>query len=190
MEVLPELKERRSYRAISSEPVEKDVVARLLTAATLAPSCFNNQPWRIIVVQKAPDNPHYPLVAATLSQGNFWALEAPLLFVFTTGTHLDCRLDEGRDYAYFDVGQAAMAMQLQAQKEGLYAHPIAGYSAPKLRLALKLPPEYLPLCTLVVGWPGDAGKLPENLRAAENAPRSRKLLGEVAYAEYFGVSWQ
>ncbi|MCE5257034.1 MAG: nitroreductase family protein [Spirochaetaceae bacterium] len=190
MEMLSELKKRRSFRAISPEPVEKDVISRLLTAATLAPSCFNNQPWRIIVVEKSPDNPHYPLVAATLSQGNFWALEAPLIFAFATGAHLDCRLDEGRDYAYFDLGQAAMALQMQAQKEGLYAHPIAGYSAPKLRLALKLPPEFLPLCLIIAGWPGDAEKLPENLRAGENAPRARKPLGDVAFSEYFGASWQ
>lgn len=189
MGILPELQERRSYRAISPEPIEKDVLTRLLVAATLAPSCFNNQPWRMIVIEKAQDNPHYQLVAATLNQGNAWALEAPALITFATAAHLDCRLDEGRDYAYFDVGQAVMAMQIQAQAEGLIAHVLAGYSASKLRRILKLPQEYVPLCVLAVGWSGDEAKLPENLRVAENSLRSRKNLNEVAFSGAFDTPW-
>jgi nitroreductase len=143
----------------------------------------------MVVVEKSQDTSHYQLVAATLSQGNAWALEAPVLIAFATATHLDCRLDEGRDYAYFDVGQAVMAMQIQAQSEGLIAHVLAGYSASKLRRILKLPQEYVPLCMLAVGWPGDVGKLPENLRVSENALRSRKSLSDVAFSGSFDTPW-
>lgn len=118
MDMLPELLGRRARRAISGEALDAGTMRRLLEAAILAPSCFNNQPWRIIAVEKRGGNAGYAAVAESLTSGNSWALEAPLLLVFATGPHLDCRQDGGRDYSFFDLGQAAMALQLQAQREG------------------------------------------------------------------------
>jgi len=42
---------QRAYRAFSTEPVTDDVIARLLTAATFAPSAENMQPWEFVVVR-------------------------------------------------------------------------------------------------------------------------------------------
>ena len=47
--IVPEIETRR---ALSEEPVPEDVLARIMTAATYAPSCFNNQPWRFLVVSR------------------------------------------------------------------------------------------------------------------------------------------
>ncbi|MDX9783828.1 MAG: nitroreductase family protein [Spirochaetia bacterium] len=189
MDMLPELLERRARRALSNEALDKTVISRLLEAATLAPSCFNNQPWRILAVQRDQESPEYQSLAESLTPGNAWALEAPLLLVLATAAHLDCRLDSGRDYAYFDLGQAAMALQLQAQREGLYAHPMAGFSPSKLKGALKMPPEYVPLCVVAVGKPGDPEKLAEGPRKSEFSPRSRKALEEIAFEGDFSKPW-
>ncbi|MEI6875926.1 MAG: nitroreductase family protein, partial [Spirochaetota bacterium] len=48
MTLLPELVERRARRAIAPDPIPEETVTRILEAASLAPSCFNNQPWRIV----------------------------------------------------------------------------------------------------------------------------------------------
>jgi nitroreductase len=189
MDMLPELLGRRARRAISNEALDKAVIARLLEAATLAPSCFNNQPWRILAVERNQENPHYQSLAESLTPNNAWALEAPLLLVFATALHLDCRLDAGRDYAYFDLGQAAMALQLQAQREGLYAHPMAGFSPSKLKNALKMLPELVPLCVIAVGKPGDPEKLAEGPRKSEFSPRSRKAVSEIAFSGDFSTPW-
>ncbi|HOI23238.1 MAG: nitroreductase family protein [Spirochaetia bacterium] len=189
MDLLPELLGRRARRALSNEALDRAVVSRLLKAATLAPSCFNNQPWRILAVERSQEGPEYRSLAESLTTANAWALEAPLLLVFATAAHLDCRLDSGRDYAYFDLGQAAMALQLQAQREGLYAHPMAGFSPSKLKSALKIPPELVPLCLIAVGKPGDPEKLAEGPRKSEFSPRSRKALGEVAFSGDFSTPW-
>jgi nitroreductase len=188
MNMLPELEKRRAFRAFLSEDIDLSVMTRVLQAATLAPSCFNSQPWRIIAVKKSVD-PAYEAVSATLTPGNAWALNAPYLIIFATAPSLDCRLDEGRDYAFFDLGQAALALQLQAYREGLRAHPMAGFSASKLRIALKLPQEMVPLCVVAVGKPGDPQSLPENLRRSEDTPRMRKPLGEVVFLDSFGTPW-
>lgn len=189
MDILPELTGRRARRAISGEAPDRDSVQRLLNACVLAPSCFNNQPSRVIVVEKRADSPEYAAMAAALTPGNAWALEAPILLVFATGPHLDCRMDSGRDYSFFDLGQVAMALQLQAQREGLYAHPMAGFSPSKLRDALRIPKEIVPLCVIAVGKPGDPSRLAEGQRKDEDSPRSRKPLGEVVFRDSFGAAW-
>ncbi len=189
MDMLPELLGRRARRALSNEVLDKTVVSRLMEAAILAPSCFNNQPWRILAVERNQESPEYLGLAESLTPGNAWALEAPLLLVFATAAHLDCRLDAGRDYAFFDLGQAAMALQLQAQREGLYTHPMAGFSPSKLKNALKMPLELVPLCVVAVGKPGDPEKLAEGPRKSEFSPRSRKALNEVAFWGDFSNPW-
>lgn len=188
MNLLPELEARRAFRAISPEPVEAAVVGRILEAAFLAPSCMNRQPWRIVAVRKGDAS--HQAVAEALTPGNSWGLQAPLFFVLATKPSLDCRLEEGRDYAFFDLGQAALALQLQATREGLYAHPVAGYAPAKVKAAVNLPEDFVPLCVVIAGLPGDPAALAEPVRARESAPRSRKPLSETAFAGTFGAAWQ
>lgn len=45
---------RRSIRAFTPAPMPRDVLERILTAAGRAPSAFNLQPWRFVVVER-PD---------------------------------------------------------------------------------------------------------------------------------------
>jgi nitroreductase len=47
------LRARRSLRAFTPEPVAREVLVRLLEAATSAPSSTNRQPWRFAVVTAA-----------------------------------------------------------------------------------------------------------------------------------------
>jgi nitroreductase len=44
---------QRACRAFSDDPVEDDLVARVLDAATFAPSAENRQPWEFVVVRDA-----------------------------------------------------------------------------------------------------------------------------------------
>jgi nitroreductase len=55
------------------------------------------------------------------------------------------RLEAGRNYAHFDLGMAALALVLQAMREGLYAHLIAGYKRSKVAKAAGLPEDFVPL---------------------------------------------
>lgn len=107
--------------------------------------------------------------------------------LFATKPSLDCRLDAGRDYAYFDLGQAALALQLQATREGLYAHPIAGYSPAKAAKAVDLPEDFVALTLVIVGRPGDGGLLSERQAESELSARQRRPLGEVAFHDTWGA---
>lgn len=186
MDLLPELEGRHAYRGMAEEPLPREQVERLLKAACLAPSCYNNQPWRLIAVSGET----LVRLREALSEGNRWATRAPLIIVLATKPSLDCRLDAGRDYAHFDLGQAALALQLQAVREGLRAHPIAGYSAAKVKKTIGLPEDFVPLCLIIVGKPGDDGLLTDWQKERERGGRERKALGEVAFDNEWERSWE
>jgi nitroreductase len=185
MDLLPELVARRALRSISADPLPDDQIQRLLEAATLAPSCFNNQPWRLVMVM----GDRLPALKEALTPNNKWATKAPLIVVAATKPSLDCRLDGGRDCAFFGLGLAAMNFMLQATREGLYAHPIAGYSVAKAAKAVDLPDDLVPLTLIIVGKPGANEFLSEAQLEREKSPRERKPLSEVAFRDFWGQSW-
>ena len=45
-ELIHEIEIRRAKRAIEEKEIPKEMMDRMMTAATYAPSCFNNQSWR------------------------------------------------------------------------------------------------------------------------------------------------
>lgn len=177
-DLIPELAHRKSKRALSSDPIPSDVVDRLIAAATSSASCFNNQPWRFVLVQ---DEPALSVVRRTLSGNNYWAEKAPLVVLVVTDLDWDCRVDGDRDYALFDTGMATGYLILQAVREGLVAHPIAGFRAPELKDAMGIPVHHVLVTCVVVGYPGDPAELTEMHRAAETAPRKRRNPAAVAF---------
>ncbi len=178
--LIPEIEARRALRAIDpARPVANDVISRILKAATYAPSCGNMQPWRFVV---ASEEPALGLVKAGLSDGNYWAKAAPLIVLVLTKVDLDCRRDDGRDYAFFGAGMASMNLMLQATREGLIAHPIAGFDAVAIKKSLAIPQEYTLLTLINMGYPGPEDHLSAKHREQEHSPRVRKEPGEV-------ISW-
>lgn len=179
MTLMKEIEERRAYRGLSPDPLAEDQVERLLTAAHYAPSCSNKQSWRFVAVAGEA------LVGLreTLSEGNKWATRAPLIVVAVQKPSLDCRLDDGRDYAPFDLGLAVMSLVLQATHEGLAAHPIAGYSPGKVRKVLGIPEDYVVQTLVIVGKRGPDDLLTDRQKEREAGPRLRDPLETVAFRD-------
>lgn len=177
MPILNAIEKRRAARALDEAPIPRETLERLVEAAHLAPSCMNNQPWRIVSVA---DPDRLAALKETLSPGNYWARKAPAIAAFITSLDWDARLDGGRDYAFFDLGMAAMAFQLQAVSEGLVAHPIAGFNPAAAKEVLGVPEEAVLVTLVVLGYPGDPSGLNEKHLASERSERTRKLLEEVS----------
>ena len=174
--LISEIEERRAKRALREDKIPEDIIDRLMTAATYAPSCFNNQSWRFLV---ASDDSALTRVRGALSGGNYWAQKAPLYVLVATKPDLGCQLNDKRDYAFLDCGLAVENLVLQAFKEGLYAHPIAGYDPIKLKAEFHIPDEYIVITIVVIGYPGDDSSLSEKHRGLEHSPRNRKPAEEV-----------
>ena len=54
-DIMEEIKDRYSTRYFSSEPVDEQDLKDILLAATLAPSAYNEQPWRFYVATSEED---------------------------------------------------------------------------------------------------------------------------------------
>ncbi|MBN1836393.1 MAG: nitroreductase family protein [Spirochaetales bacterium] len=175
-EMVKEIELRRARRALSDKAVPQEVVERIMTAATWAPSCFNNQPWRFVVVRAKSE---LETVKGFLAGGNYWARKSPLIVVVLTEPELDCRLSDRRDYSFFSTGLAVENLVLQAFREGLIAHPIAGYKPEGIKEALGIPQELVLLTLVIIGYPGDEAHLNEKHLALEHSPRDRKPPEEV-----------
>jgi peroxiredoxin/nitroreductase len=174
-ELNPLIYTRRAWRAISSEPIPKETITRLIEAAHLAPSCFNNQPWRFIVAT----GEELMKVKEALPGGNYWAKPAPAIIAVASHRDLDCKLSDGRDYFLFGCGMAVGNLMVQATQMGLVAHPIAGYDPLKVKEALGIPQDYILITLVVLGKPGDPSTLSEKHLQIELGPRERKPLEEV-----------
>lgn len=174
--LIPEIEVRRANRALSEKKIPSEVVGRIMTAATYAPSCFNNQSWRFLVVLNKEE---LSRIHEALPDANYWVKKAPMVVVVATRLDFGCQLNDRRDYALFDCGLATENLVLQAVKEGLYAHPIAGFNPLTVKEKFNIPEDFIVITLVAVGYPGDDTSLNEKHRQLEHGPRIRKPDSEV-----------
>jgi nitroreductase len=175
--VLPPIEARRARRALAPEPVSREILETLLQAAHLAPSCNNSQPWRLIVVDEPETLAH---VKDSLSGGNYWAKQAPVILAVASRRDLDCELSDRRDYFLFGCGMAVGNLMIQATALDLVAHPIAGYKPEQVKAVLGIPEDYVLITLVIVGRPGDPAALSDKHRQIEQGPRVRRPIEAVA----------
>jgi len=178
------LKRRWSPRAFSDRAIDPAKLGSLLEAARWAASSRNEQPWRFIVLERASGEPFERLVACLVDGNIPWAKRAPVLILVCARIGFE-KDNSPNAHAYYDCGQAAANLTTQALALDLWVHQMAGFSPEKARVAFSIPVEFDPVAVLSVGYFGDPATLPENRRAAETAPRTRKPLSEIA----FGAEW-
>ena len=168
-------------------PVDDEDVRELIEAMRLAPSCNNNQPWRVIAVR---DPESLKQVKAALPKGNSWALKAPLIFAVCARLDDDCKLADRRDYYLFSTGLAVGQMLLRATELGLIAHPIAGYDVIAVKKALGVPDEQVLITLVNCGYPGtDVSMLSEKQLLAEKERPPRKPVDENFFRDRWGNGW-
>ena len=182
--LIHEIDIRRAKRALSEEQIPEEVVKRIMTAATYAPSCFNNQPWRFLVVseEKRLEDMH-----AELSGGNYWAKKAPVIVAVITKPDLDAKLSDRREYAVLGCGLAMENLMLQAFKEGAIAHAMAGFDPLVVKERFSIPEEYIVMALIAIGYPGDESHLSDKHKEMEHSPRDRKPESEVICYNAWGL---
>ncbi len=175
-DIIPEIQKRRAKRAYSDKAVDETTLRRIFTAGTMLPSCSNKQPWRFLICSREEG---LEKAREALNGGNYWARVAPVLVVVTTRDEFDCRLSDDRNYAQFDTGMAVAGILLQATREGLYAHPMAGFDPAKIRENFGIEDETRVITMIAIGHPGDGKNLNEKHAESEASERSRKDIDEV-----------
>ena len=183
MELREVISKRRSYRSIEPFEVTGEIIEDLAEAAGLAPSCFNNQPWRFVFVysreqiQKMND---------AVSSGNKWAHNSGMYIAVISKKDLDCVVKD-REYYLFDTGMAFAQLSLRAVDLGLVVHAMAGFDEKMVKEALNIPEEYTVITVAGVGKKTTeiSNDLSEGQRKTElERPPRISLLGLVELEDY------
>lgn len=168
---------RRSVTEHTGEVVSRDLVRQIVAEATQAPSAFNSQPWRFVVVQ-GDDLEDFEEVlggnhAKIAGAGTMLAVFAELADVTGDGDRADYY--DGRtarsaiEYGVRNASLAAMSVMYAAWSHGVGTRPMIGFDADGLAAQLDVPDTWHPVLVLSMGWPTDV----------EPGPRSRKDVDEV-----------
>ncbi len=143
---------RKSVRAFTPKPVEKEKVDLLLKAAMAAPTAVNKQPWAFVVVD---DRNVLDQLAAELPYAKMTA-QAPLAIV-VCGDLSKALNGETDRYWMLDCSAASENLLLAAESMRLGAVWTAVYPESdrmaKVRAVLSLPDYIVPLNLIPLGYP-------------------------------------
>jgi nitroreductase len=134
---------KRDTRSYADEPVEDDVLLRLLQAGRMAGSSKNTQPVRFVVVRDRDR------IRALATSGDFaaWIPDAPVVVAVVVP-------NVARD---FDAGRAAQNVMLAAHAAGLATCPVGVHHQERARPALGLPDTHRVAMLVTLGHPGPPG---------------------------------
>lgn len=157
------LKNRKSVKSFSHQPIPESKIDALLYAARLAPSWGNNQCWKVMILK---DEETIDKVAETLSNSNSakqGVSEAPVLIVVCAVPDSSAEID-GKEYYLVDAGIAMEHMILAAADEGLGSCWVGEFDEMKIKTLLRIPGEYRVVALSPIGYSrenaGDEVRLP------------------------------
>jgi nitroreductase len=191
MELFKAIKNRRSVRKYTDDPVDDEKIEAILEAGRWAPSWSNTQCWRFIVVRDAQvkaklaeallrfklpkeiDNPAINTIK-----------NVPVVIVVcaklgTSGTHPGVGsgdfFTEIGDWYMFDAALAVQNMVLAAHALGLGTVIIGTFDAARAEQVLNVPEGYRVVTFFPLGVPERVGKTPP-----------RKELAEITFSDRWG----
>lgn len=138
---------RRAYRSLEPAGITEGLIKDLAECASLAPSCFNHQPWRYCFVYGRTT---LGKMNSALSKGNEWARQASMIIAVYSRLDYDCEI-KGREYYLFDTGLSTAFLVLRATELGLVAHPIAGFDEDRVKEILDIPEDMKVITLVIVG---------------------------------------
>jgi nitroreductase len=202
------IRRRRAIRRFDpARSVSDDLLRQILHLATLAPSAFNLQPWRFIVVRdernrrmlrscafNQPKVAEAPVVVIVLGYHHPHRshLDAMLAIQQQTGGITPAQAAELRARALASMEPlkdralwatrwsmlAAATMMLAAESLGVSSAPMDGFDPGAVKSAFGIPDDHTVCCLVALGY------------AAEPKPFPGRFgLCEVCYEEHFGQPW-
>ncbi len=151
----------------------------LLEAARLAPSSYNEQPWRFIVVPREDSEAFNRFLDVLMPKNREWANTASVLILATVKTNFTHNGAPNR-HAWYDVGQAVASMTLQATDLGLSVHQMGGFDRELARVAFHIPEGYEPAVAVAIG------RAPEQ----QAGGHVRHPVSEIAFEGDWGKPWE
>lgn len=158
---------RSSVRSYTSEPIEDELLERIVKAGMAAPTAMNKQPWKFVIMS---DKEAMTNLSEYLPNAKMMPTAAAAIVVCGD---LDKALPGlTQEYWIQDTSAATENILLAAHGFGLGAVWTGGYPNPDrvtaIKAALNMPENLIPLCVIVLGHPSQEPTikdkwLPENL---------------------------
>lgn len=183
--ILDLLRQRWSPRAFSQQLVEPEKLMSLFEAARWAASSFNEQEWYFVLATKDKPDEHAALLGCLTEKNQQWAKLAPVLMVSVAKLNFDHTGKPNR-HAFYDVGMAVGNLITQATALDLFAHQMAGFSKEKVAELYSIPEGFEPVAAIALGYGGELDRLPEQFRAQELAPRTRRPIQSFVFQGQWG----
>jgi nitroreductase len=183
------VRRRRMVRHYTDQPLDPDVVERILANALRAPSAGFSQGWAFLALTAAEDRARFWPFVPTRVENTPTMQDAPLVVVPLAhkATYLEryAEPDKGWEdraearwpapYWYIDTGMAALMMLLTAVDEGLGAcfFGIQPEQLDGFRAEFGVPAEYAPIGAITVGYrspnlPAQTARVAERRRGVED----------------------
>jgi len=167
VDVFEAIRARRSVRRFMREPIAPEVLEELLSAAVLAPSAGNAQPWRFIVVR----DPQLKEGLVAAAYGQSFLGEAPVVIVVCADLERARRAYRERGetlYCLQDTAAAVQNLLLAATAKGLGTCWVGAFDEGRVAELLGLPRGLRPVALIPVGRPAESPR-----------PRPRRPLSEL-----------
>jgi nitroreductase len=171
MNVFEAIKERRSIRQFTDDPIGKDALEKLLDAARWAPTASNQQRWRCVVVT----SPTVKELIKKFSPGIF-AVPAAFIVICVEKAPGAGAWDEATYLA--DCAIAAQNIMLAAHEMGIGSCVAISYAKVAVAEILNLPENVEPLLVITLGYPAEAPEPPPRLE-----------LNQIAFMDEYGKEW-
>jgi nitroreductase len=153
------IRSRRDVREFSDRPVAAGDLERILEAGRRAPSSRNSQPWDFVVVT---DRDQLGSLAQVWRGAGHVARSAATIAVSLPD------LEERREVAFFDAGQAVMSMMIAAADLGIGSGHAAVADQELARRVLGLPEDRICAHLVPLGYPAERPLAP--LRRPDRRP--------------------
>lgn len=176
LDLHPLLVNRWSPRALdANDVISSDDLHAILEAARLAPSAFNEQPWRF-VVGKRGDETFNEILNGLGEFNQKWAKNSSAL-ILVTGAKQRINGDPNPTYQY-DLGLSVSQGTFEAHHRGYFTHQMTGFNHDVMCKTFDLT-TLEPVVVVAIGKQDNADILPEKMAEREKIQSTRKALNEV-----------
>lgn len=170
---------RYSPKSFSNKEITNNELFSLFEAARLAPSSYNEQPWKFIVGRNGDET--FNKITETLSEKNKeWAPKSPVLICGVAKTNLE-RNDKENFHARYDLGQSVAYLTIQATWRGMFLHQMGGFNKDKMKEKFQLDDNFQPVVVIAVGY------LSEEEKNKNSKERKRKSIDDMFFSKDFLV---
>lgn len=165
MDVLTAIRTKRAVRQFTDEPIPDHVLDKILKAALKAQSSKNSQPWQLIVIRDRATMVELSKLGDFLSH----VADATVCVVYAS--------PDDNPWTFFDLGQSAAYLQLEAHELGVGSCLGAIYQPPAAKNLLGVPDELSVNALVSLGYPAPAHK--------PAALGGRKSVGEAVHWDHW-----